>query len=181
MMMTRKIFLLCGIPASGKSTWARNFFDANFTANWVSRDKIRFSLLKDGEDYFAHENKVWRRFVNQCVDSIENFEYTIIDQTNLNWASRRKIIKAIQDRILETYEYEIIPVYFLTDYDTCVKRNSKREGRRRVPEYQMKRMRDSFTHPEFDPFHYSTLITVVDDSVNRFPSKVEDTDDKLAF
>lgn len=181
MMMTRKVFLLCGIPASGKSTWARNFFDANLTANWVSRDKIRFSLLKDGEDYFAHESEVWQKFVNRCVNSIENFEYTIVDQINLNWASRRKIIKAIQDGISGAYDYEIIPVYFLTDYDTCVKRNYKRKGRRRVPEYQMKRMRDSFTHPEFDPFHYSTLITVVDDSANRFPSKVEDTDDELAF
>ena len=179
MMTTRKIFLLCGIPASGKSTWARNFFEANLTANWVSRDKIRFSLLKDGEDYFAHENEVWRRFVNQCVDSIERFEYTIIDQTNLNWASRRKIIKAIQDRVSGVCDYEIIPVYFMTAFDTCVERNSKREGRRRVPELQMKSMRDSFTHPEFDPFHYSILITVVDDSVNAFPSKVEDVKECL--
>lgn len=184
-MKTKKVFLLCGIPASGKSTWAQNFleesYDENYLITYISRDAIRLSLLKDGEDYFAHETRVWWQFVEDCVTGIEDNDIIIIDQTNLNWASRKKIIKAIQNRISKTCKYEIIPVYFLTDYDTCVKRNYKREGRRRVPEYQMKRMRDSFTHPEFDPFHYSTLITVVDDSVNPFPSKVEDTDDKLAF
>ena len=56
-MKQKKVWILCGIPGSGKSTWIRKQIAENGGVH-CSRDEIRFSLLKDGEDYFAHENEV---------------------------------------------------------------------------------------------------------------------------
>ena len=70
--MTQKIFLMCGIPGSGKSFWIQNQISNNQTQCCViSRDKIRFSLLKDGEDYFKRENAVFAQFVKEINNSIE--------------------------------------------------------------------------------------------------------------
>ena len=47
---------MVGIPGSGKSTWAKARCKNNPHAAYISRDEIRFSLLKDEEEYFAKEN-----------------------------------------------------------------------------------------------------------------------------
>ena len=49
-----RLIMMCGIPGSGKSTWIQNC--KGFIGNdvvVVSRDAIRFSMLKEGEDYFG--------------------------------------------------------------------------------------------------------------------------------
>ena len=48
------LYLMSGIPASGKSTYAHKLAEKT-GAVYISRDEIRFSLLKDEEDYFTHE------------------------------------------------------------------------------------------------------------------------------
>ena len=58
-MKQKILYLMCGIPGSGKSHWAKGVKDAVI----VSRDAIRFNLLKDGEDYFAHEDEVVETFI----------------------------------------------------------------------------------------------------------------------
>ena len=46
------LYMLCGVPGSGKSTWARKKIEelGSEKVDWVSRDKIRFSKLAPGED-----------------------------------------------------------------------------------------------------------------------------------
>ena len=57
-MSTPICYIMSGVPGCGKSTWARKFASENDNVVHISRDEIRFSLLKDGEDYFAHEDDV---------------------------------------------------------------------------------------------------------------------------
>ena len=63
------LYLLCGPSGSGKSTFAkledskRKLVGENCLI--ISRDIIRFSLLKDGEDYFAHEKEVFNIFIKE--------------------------------------------------------------------------------------------------------------------
>ena len=166
-MKQKRVFLLCGCPASGKTTWAQNFLEESYNENYlityISRDAIRFSLLKDGEDYFAHEDMVWWQFVEDCVTGIEDNDIIIIDQTNLHWPSRKKIIRTIEKKLAiknTNIDYKIIPVVFRTPLETCLDRNDKREGRAKVPKDQLISMYNSFTYPETDPFHYNTIIHV---------------------
>ncbi|MBQ5851012.1 MAG: AAA family ATPase, partial [Lachnospiraceae bacterium] len=56
-MKQKKVWLLVGIPGSGKSTWVNkklNELEAG-SAVVISRDTIRFGLLEQrGGDYFAY-------------------------------------------------------------------------------------------------------------------------------
>ena len=53
---------MTGIPGAGKSSWLENNFveDRDYI---ISRDAIRFSMLKDSDEYFAKEDEVFKTFV----------------------------------------------------------------------------------------------------------------------
>ena len=52
----KKLYVMCGGPGSGKSTWIKkNLPTFKGYTKVVSRDEIRFSLVKEGEEYFSKE------------------------------------------------------------------------------------------------------------------------------
>ena len=63
----KTIWLLCGTPGSGKSTWAKSQIEKN-GGIWISRDVIRFEIIEDGP-YATVEN---RKLVFQCIATPEN-------------------------------------------------------------------------------------------------------------
>ena len=82
-MKTLKIKILIGIPASGKTTWSKDFVKAN--SNWtrVSRDDFREMLKHSG----VVENKV-ENIINELVNttieqSLSKKMNVIVDNTNL--------------------------------------------------------------------------------------------------
>ena len=140
-----KLYILCGPSGSGKSTWAAKFQEENEVA-YISRDKIRLSIIKDGEDYFSHEKEVFKQFVREIASKIENSN-VIADATHLNMFSRCKLIQALD---MYTKEYEIVYVVFHTDVDTCLARNTNRSGRANVPETVIRNMCRDFRMPTKD-------------------------------
>lgn len=142
-----KLYILCGPSGCGKSTWAQNFLNTNTDAKWVSRDKIRFHLLKNEEDYFSHEKEVFKIFIKSIADGLENGLTVIADATHLNMFSRCKLIQALD---MYTKEYEIVYVVFHTDVDTCLARNNNRSGRANVPETVIRNMCRDFRMPTKD-------------------------------
>ena len=146
------IYLLCGIPGSGKSTWAEEQ-----TMGWkdvsrvISRDEIRFSLLKEGEDYFKRENAVFAQFIKEINDSIKAGVVSIfIDATHINSRSRAKVLKRIKFPQECTLKIEV----FIPSLETCLERNSQREGLARVPDSAIKSMAEGFEMPEYEEFSY---------------------------
>ena len=77
-MKQKNLILFAGIPASGKSFWAKH----NLTDNdlYISRDEIRFSLLQEGEAYFAHEDDVCRIMWTQINESLAANKNTYVDE-----------------------------------------------------------------------------------------------------
>ena len=63
-----RVFIMCGPAGSGKSTWLIKQMKPK-TDICISRDNIRFGLLKEGEDYFAHENDVKEIFYNSIANN----------------------------------------------------------------------------------------------------------------
>ena len=57
----RELFIICGVPGSGKSTFLRNYVKEPSSVV-ISRDAIRFSLLKEDSDYFEYEPIVEQMF-----------------------------------------------------------------------------------------------------------------------
>ena len=124
---------------------------------YVSRDEIRFSILNAGEEYFAKEKDVFHKFVHEIQDGINNHENTIADATFLNWASRRKLLRNLHN--LDSVNVNVL--YFETDLDVCLRRNSQREGRAKVPETVIHNMWESREHPNNDPYHYHIIGEVI--------------------
>lgn len=143
------IHLLCGIPASGKSTWA--LADAERTAGLIiSRDVIRFGLLKDGEDYFSKEDEVFKTFVCTINEALKkNIPHIYLDATHISSNSRAKIL-----RYINTNGHDLSVEVFKVDIYTALERNSKREGRCCVPDTAIQNMHNSFTIPSFNEFEF---------------------------
>lgn len=156
-----KLLLLCGLPGSGKSTWASKFIAEN-NAVLVSRDSIRFSLLKEGEDYFSHEKEVTEIFYKMVYNLLNTgkFDYVLADATHNNPRSRANALKEIGAHLIEGVE--IIPVYFNVPVEVCKERNSLREGRARVPDEVIDRMGRQRVKPKIrnEAFWYSYVWEV---------------------
>ena len=138
------LYIMCGPSGCGKSTWAHtNMQDTMY----VSRDEIRFRMVKEDENYFAHEKEVFKEFVNEIVSRLKKGCNTIADATHLNQFSRRKLTQAIDMRF---QDYQIIYVVFNVNVDTCIERNQNREGRANVPENIIRNMCRDFRVPTKD-------------------------------
>ena len=94
-MKLKKVFLLSGPPACGKSTLAEKC--SNDEAIWISRDKIRFALLQPGDDYFSCEFEVFEQFINAINSALANEDISeiYIDATHLNQRSREKTLRRV--------------------------------------------------------------------------------------
>ena len=139
-MALKKVWLLSGVPGSGKSTWVRKQI-AEKGGVHCSRDEIRFSLLKEDEDYFAHEDevvKIWFEKVNEAILNPE-VENIYIDATHLTERARKNTINELPEG-----DYDIITVFFQIPLAICLERNSKREGRAFVPPSVIKSMWESY-------------------------------------
>ena len=149
-MSKKNVFILCGIPASGKSTWAKNNKDIlNGNTMVVSRDKIRYSLLKNGDKYFSKEKEVYNIFIKVIKFGLnnKNINNIIIDATHLSVGSRRKLLISLEK---ELKKVNVFGIAFSTPLDVCLKRNTKRCGRAKVPKEQLENMYKNFTIPKKD-------------------------------
>jgi predicted kinase len=144
----KKLYLMCGIPGSGKSYWIRENTSGNDVAV-ISRDEIRFSVLSDDDEYFSREHTVWRLYVTKAQEALDNptIKDVVLDATHLNEASRKKILNALT---INKEKVSICSIVMMTPLDVALMRNSKRKGRSYVPERAIRNMYDSFTLPKED-------------------------------
>ena len=144
---SKRLILMVGIPGSGKSTLLANHEAAlSPKHSIISRDAIRFSLLKEGEEYFSKEKEVWREYVSQAKKSLEENDDTVLDATHLNEASRGKILRALGTSLKDV---AVIAVVVNPGLETAIAQNNTREGRSFVPVSEIKKMYSSFTRPSF--------------------------------
>ena len=159
--MSKTLWILCGIPGSGKSTWAESYIkEFNTTYNnyiRVSRDEIRFELLDDNDDYFKHENLVWDIFIRHIRAGIVQYDNVIADATHLDERSRNKLIKELNlhDSV------KINCVFFDVPVEVCLERNNKRAGWARVPASVIRRMAVQLVKPTFNERYRYDKIYIV--------------------
>ena len=130
-MKQKRVFLMCGVPGSGKSTWARQRV-GTYGGYHISRDEIRFAILDErGGDYFDYENEVIRTFVariNELLDSDEQCVDIYVDATHLTDNSRNQIMRQLH--LEDAYK---IAVWMKVPLIVCIARNDERTGRAKVP------------------------------------------------
>lgn len=139
------LILVCGLPGSGKSTYLSKF-EHNINCTVVSRDKIRFSLLQEGEPYFSHEEDVCKNFWNQINEGLAANKNVYVDQTSLNPESRSYLLKHITSH----YD-ELIIIWFNISMQTCLERNeNRRDTKAFVPRGVIRRMSYQLVPPYLD-------------------------------
>lgn len=137
------IYIMSGIPGSGKSSYIENC--ASPFDKIISRDEIRFSLLKEGEDYFAHEKEVLKKFKEaiRIYDEFTEWGNIWVDATNISKKTRRRLLNCI------SYN-DVTCVYFPPNIEKSIENNSKREGKYRVPTEVIISQANRFETPTVD-------------------------------
>ena len=82
-----KLGIMCGVPGSGKSTWLKDKKDVLV----ISRDAIRFQLVKENEEYFSKEKQVFKTFIKTIQDALDSNttpHAIYIDATHITKKSR---------------------------------------------------------------------------------------------
>ena len=141
-MKQKKVYLTVGIPASGKSSFVRKQI-AQSGGVCVSRDEVRFSMLKDEDAYFQNENAVFEEFVKRVQAAIDGPEDVYVDATHISVGSRKKIL----NRLNLDNAKEIIMLYFDVAAEVAIARNASRTGRSLVPESAILNMAKKITKP----------------------------------
>ena len=161
-----RLWLMCGTPGSGKSTWIqehKNYFAEDCKV--ISRDAIRFSLLtREDEFYFSKEKEVWKEYVKQAEESLSTNIDTILDATHLSPGSRSKICIALGAK-LKDVEVNVIVVN--TSLDIALAQNEQRKGTRAyVPRGAIRRMSAQFIMPTIEEgFDHIYIYTKEGDKV----------------
>lgn len=127
--MAKKAILCVGIPASGKSFFARELVRKNPNFKRINRDDIRAMVDDSTWDHNREE------FIKQLRDTIiltalREGHDVIIDDTNLS----KPVVKKLHRLLASVGDIVVIEKAFNTPIEECLRRNALREGRAKVPE-----------------------------------------------
>ena len=132
-----KLYLMTGIPGSGKTTYIQKNLEGNEIH--ISRDTVRFSMLDINDDYFAKEKAVFKEWIYLIQKNLDMGVDVYADATHLTKNSRQKTLNALK---LNNHSVHVVNI--ITNLDVALKRNKKRSGRAYVPEEVIKNMKISY-------------------------------------
>ncbi len=120
-MKNKKIILTIGIPASGKSTWSKNFISKNQNYVRICRDDFRYMLRNVGWLDPKGEKAV-TKMVKYAIESAINTGFNVVlDQTNVNLKYLDKTIDFCTQFADVHFQIFDVPL------DTAIERDSKRD------------------------------------------------------
>lgn len=137
-MPNPKFIMLVGLPASGKSTFAKKLASQE-SALLLSSDDMREELFHDvnhREDNGLLFNELYKR----AREALKRGQSVIVDATNI---ASKKRIGALQ----QFGKYEKDCYYFATPYEVCLQRNQQRD--RIVPLEALDKMYKSMHIPAY--------------------------------
>lgn len=135
--MATELVMLVGLPASGKSTVAKQYAELGFKV--YSSDAMRKELYGDEEDQ-SNPTLVFETLHRRVVASLRAGDSCVIDATNLAMKKRMAFLRKI-----EMIECKKTCVIVWARYETCLERDAKRS--RHVGEAVLKRMYNQYQSP----------------------------------
>lgn len=157
-----KLYMLIGLPGSGKTSWANDHADA-YNAKVMSSDAFRRLVCGSEEDQ-TRNNEVFAK-MNDCVATLlENGRDVIYDATNLTRKNRERTMKYINYKV-KNVEYTAL--IFTTPIEICKVNNQKRT--RQVPGKVYDRMLRQFEMPLYsEGFEHIHTIDIFTSLLNPY-------------
>lgn len=125
-MNKKTIFILMGVPCSGKSFVANEMREEFPDAVYLNADTLRKVMTGDISDQ-SQNNLVFRVFDYMLEYFMLLEKDIIIDNCNVKKSYRKKYIEAAKEN-----GYEVLGIVLDTPLEICLERNEKRE--RKVPQ-----------------------------------------------
>ena len=139
-MNKKIIYMMVGVPASGKTTFATAMADESNGA-YVSRDEIRYVMTNSRKVNMKNEMYVLNAFCNEIVRQSKEKDIIFADATHASLRGRfaflHGIAAAAEKQNIDFGIYQIIPIIMETPFEICMKINSQRIEAFRVPEEDM--------------------------------------------
>ena len=135
------LILLCGIPGSGKSTYAEKYIKTHPNTVHLSSDRIRAELWGN-EATQGDNNEVFSLMQFRAIEALNNYQSVVYDATNVTRKDRSCII-ALCPKFAKI-ECHII----WAPIETCIERDAARE--RTVGKAVIDRMLKRFQAPYYD-------------------------------
>ena len=156
--MRQILILMCGVPASGKSTVANNLAQhfGEQKAVVISMDAIR-------EKWFGTRkcqdrgDEVYAQSVDDVLSAFESCDIVIYDATNRTRKARRKLVETIQ----KYYDCLVYCVFMDTPLEVALERNANRDKSIQVPPAVIHRMFDTFEPPREENEEYFEEIYII--------------------
>lgn len=144
-MTKPKLFIMCGLSGSGKSTKAIRLAK-KYDAVIVSSDDIRKELCGEVSDQSKNE-EVFKVFHKRIRKYLYEGKNVIADATNITMKSRRAIIENVKKLDIEKICY-----IMAKKYEDCIKDNLNRKNPvpEEVLEKQLRKFQVSFKEEGFD-------------------------------
>ena len=115
-----KLIILCGIPGSGKSTYAKNCIERNANAIHLSSDAIRNELYGD-ENIQGNPGDIFSLMQKRAVEALNNGRDVLYDATNITRKDRAGIISVCPK--FAKIECHIV----WAPIETCLERDANRD------------------------------------------------------
>ena len=143
------VYMMIGLPGSGKSTYRNELMQQNEIEHCVSTDDL---IEKYAEDRNTTYNEVFKEAIGTASDKVDwliehyvrDNESFVWDQTNVNAKSRKgKLMK------IPKYYKKVAIVVECENKDEHQKRLDSREGKT-IPKHIMENMEKSFEYPTLE-------------------------------
>lgn len=152
------LFMLCGPSGIGKSHLAQT----EDLKPVVSRDAIRFSMLREKDEYFSKEELVRSVYVNTLAGLLANGVSVFADSTNLSPIKRQalmldvydeyeSIVSADEAKTINFITIDCVPEDITSIDDMialCKERNANRTGRAFVPDESIEKQCKAYVRPD---------------------------------
>ena len=111
------LYYLVGLPASGKSTWAKNMVDNDTIL--LSSDNLREELYGDINNQ-EHNGELFQEINKRVKNLLKQGKDVIYDATNISSKRRISFLKELKK--IDCYKQCI---YFNTNFEMCIDRDKK--------------------------------------------------------
>jgi len=135
-----KLYMMVGLPGSGKSTYAKELSIKENAIVYAS-DNLRGELFEN-EDIQNRNNELFTELHKRIKQDLSEGKNVIYDATNISYKRRKAFLEEIKK--FNTYKICCLKA---TPYDKCLEQNENRG--RFVPEHIIKKMYLNFDIPAY--------------------------------